>query len=274
MPADGEPDERREGDGERQVDAARRVERSLAPAQRRDRNGHDQCCPGDRPGHMGVDAIEADADQKEVAVVDQQHDRAAMVQPDIHGRDEQAAHGDGQQAEPLRPAQHAERQDQRHTDVEHQLVDQRPIRHVHGLLAQQARRHGEVGEELRHRRRVQHWHGRHDADHGGDEQGGQEGRHQSCCARDRELPDGLLAFDRHQDHEAADDEEELDAEVAGPEVDGQRDPPRVEHVVVLPVVVKHHCRGCKSAQHIKPGDAFCAWSHLWSPLKLSVVAGG
>jgi hypothetical protein len=41
-------------------------------------------------------------------------------------------------------------------------------------------------------------------------------RHQPRRTRDHELPDGLLAFDRHQDHEAADDEEQLDPEVAGP----------------------------------------------------------
>jgi hypothetical protein len=38
-----------------------------------------------------VDTIEADADQEEVAVVDQQQDRGAIVKPHIHGRDEQAA---------------------------------------------------------------------------------------------------------------------------------------------------------------------------------------
>jgi hypothetical protein len=39
-------------------------------------------------------------------------------------------------------------------------------------------------------------------------------------------------------------------------------------------MVQHHRRGCESAQHIKPGDALCPWLHLWSPLKLSVIAGG
>src|ERR671912_2737722 len=104
MPAYGEPDEGRESDGQRQVDAARRIERPLAAAQRRHRDGHDKGYPRDRPRHAGVDAIEADADQEKVAVVDQQNDRAAMVQPDIEGRDEQATYGDGQQAEPFGPA--------------------------------------------------------------------------------------------------------------------------------------------------------------------------
>jgi hypothetical protein len=40
------------------------------------------------------------------------------------------------------------------------------------------------------------------------------------------------------------------------------------------MMVQHHCRGCESAQHVKADDALCPWSHLWSPLKLSMIGGG
>jgi hypothetical protein len=70
--------------------------------------------------------------------------------------------------------------------------------------------------------RVERRHRRHDQDDGGEREGDQEAGHQADGAGEGEGQYRARALYRHQDHEAADDEEQLDPEMAGEEIHRQR----------------------------------------------------
>ena len=151
----------------------------------------------------------------------QRLERRGPAQPGQRRQAGREADRTGRHDRDRRAAQRAGTPEQQHPRVEQQLDPERPVRAVDRGDAEVFLDHrqvdGDVGQRAlvaRHLHDAQRERGQQDCD--------PVGREQPRGAREDEVRRRSGAIDRHQDHEAADDEEQLDAEVAEGEPERQR----------------------------------------------------